>query len=161
MPGPEERDVLLELFEQTGKLLNSEEFAFDLLLPDDADPLEIRAEALRSWCLGFLFGIGYANPGSDWPGNTGEILKDIVEITKLEMTDHGKPPEANADGPERARQRVDAAAADDTGFGGGRLHSELAAEEDEQAFMEINEYLRVAVQLIHKDFMSAADAGLH
>jgi yecA family protein len=110
----EAKTLLMTLFEQTRKLLNPEEedFSFDLFLPDsdENDDTSQHAEALRSWCQGFLLGIGYQKKGQDWPGESGEILRDIVEFTKLE--------------------------------------SDIQDEEDEQALMEIHEYLRAAVLLL-------------
>ncbi len=84
----EAKTLLMNLFEQTRKLLNPEEedFSFDLFLPDsdENDDASQLAEALRSWCQGFLLGIGYQKKGQDWPGESDEILRDIVEFTKLE-----------------------------------------------------------------------------
>jgi len=82
----EDKTILLALFEQTRKLLNDEEdgFRYNLFLPGEDEPLNEQLEALRSWCEGFLFGIGYSRSSSDWPGETGEIMKDLVEFTKLD-----------------------------------------------------------------------------
>lgn len=84
----EDKSILVALFEQTRKLLNDEDdgFRFDLFLPGDDVPLQEQLEALRSWCEGFLFGVGFSNSSSDWPGETGEIMKDIVEFTKLDSS---------------------------------------------------------------------------
>ncbi len=82
----EDKTALVSLFEQTRKLLNDEEdgFRYDLFLPGEDDALSEQLEALSSWCEGFLFGVGYTRSSSDWPGETGEVMKDIVEFTKLE-----------------------------------------------------------------------------
>ena len=141
LPADEAKAVLTDLFAQTAELLMNEDYSFDLLLPDDDDNLEERVEALRSWCQGFLFGIGYAHAAdqtvedgsaarrgvADWPGEAGEILKDIVEFTKMDVTED----------------------------------SLLRGEEDAAAFVEINEYLRVAVFLIRNEFNKNADATYH
>ena len=139
-PDEDSAVLLTGLFEQTGELLTSDEYRFDLLLPDDDDDMEQQVEALRSWCQGFLFGVGYAQAAdkaveggafarrsvSDWPGETGEILKDIVEFTKMALT---------GDSP------ID--------------------EEEAAAFVEINEYLRVAVFLIRSEFNKNTEATYH
>jgi hypothetical protein len=85
-----EEQLLLDLFELTRRqLIDAEdEFAFDLCLPDLDDPLPEQAEALRCWCIGFLFGIGYEQSGGDWPGETAEILRDLIEFTKIETDIH-------------------------------------------------------------------------
>jgi len=82
----EDKTMLVALFEQTRKLLSGEDdgFRFDLFLPGDDDDLSDQLEAIRAWCEGFLFGIGYSRSESTWPGETGEIMKDIVEFTKLD-----------------------------------------------------------------------------
>lgn len=82
----EDKIVLVSLFEQTRKLLNDEDdgFRFDIFLPGEDDALSNQLEALRFWCEGFLFGVGFSRSSSDWPGETGEIMKDIVEFTKLD-----------------------------------------------------------------------------
>ncbi|MGD0960560.1 MAG: UPF0149 family protein [Methylomonas sp.] len=84
--GADEEQQLLELFEQTRDAINgnAEEFGFDLLLPDDEDVLHEQAEALRSWCEGFLWGIGYSHAAGDWPGELGEVMRDMIELTKMD-----------------------------------------------------------------------------
>ena len=82
----EDKYTLIHLFEQTQELLASEEFIFDLFLPDEEATLVERSEALMQWCQGFLFGMGRIQTRSEWPGNVGEILQDMVEFTKLEVS---------------------------------------------------------------------------
>lgn len=116
-----------ELFEQTRALLTDDDYTFDLLLPDaDEDTLTEEIEAMRDWCQGFLYGLGFSQSSSNWTGDVGEIVKDIVEITKLEDF-------AEAEG----------------------------SEEDEQAFAEIQEYLRVAVQLIRNEMAGSVGGSAH
>ncbi len=113
----EDKTILLELFEQTRKLLDAEDeqFAFDLFLPSEDEDLSEQVEALRCWCQGFLFGVGYAQSTVDWPDECSEIMRDIVEFTKLE--------------------------------------SDVSGEEDENAYMEIHEYLRSAVLMLRDMLM--------
>lgn len=82
----DDKMVLVSLFEQTRKLLSEEEseFRYDLFLPGDDDLVATQMLAVCQWCEGFLFGVGYTRSSSEWPGESGEILKDIVEFTKLE-----------------------------------------------------------------------------
>ena len=82
----EDKTMLIALFEQTRTLLSGDDdgFRYDLFLPGDDVPLSEQLEALRFWCEGFLFGVGFSRSSSDWPGETGEIMKDIVEFTKLD-----------------------------------------------------------------------------
>lgn len=89
------RNQLLAWFEQIRTLLDgeNEQFAFDLLLPDDED-LPSQVIALRDWCRGFLFGVGYAaGSNAQWPGDCDEIMHDIVEFTKLDEDAGGEEDE--------------------------------------------------------------------
>jgi uncharacterized protein len=110
----EDKALLVRLFENTRNSLASDEFEFDLFLPDEETLLSRRVEALRNWCKGFLFGVGTgSDASSNWPDDVREILKDILEFTKLDI--------------------------------------EAEGEEDENAFMEITEYLRSAVILLRDE----------
>jgi len=78
--------LLHNLFEQTRQALLNEtgEFHFDLLLPEDDAPLNEQAEALRYWCQGFIFGVGYTHSKREWNEDPGEIMRDLIELTKLD-----------------------------------------------------------------------------
>jgi uncharacterized protein len=89
----DDRAFLQDLFEDTKRLLASDEFTFELLLPDEGSPLSEQLEALRQWCKGFLFGVGAAAPAQDWPEDSREIVKDIAEITKLDTDAEGEEAE--------------------------------------------------------------------
>jgi len=80
----EDKLLLINLFEQSKELMESDEFIFDLFLPDEQEPVNHRCLAVMQWCQGFLFGMGRIETSSEWPGDVGEILKDIVEFTKLD-----------------------------------------------------------------------------
>jgi yecA family protein len=94
----ENKNILVRLFEETRHLLASDEFEFDLFLPEDDTSLIERVDALKSWCRGFLFGVGSGATASNWPKEAREILKDIAEFTKLD---------ANAEGEEDERALVE------------------------------------------------------
>jgi uncharacterized protein YgfB (UPF0149 family) len=117
----EDKIVLLSLFEQTRKLINGDEFEFDLFIPDDTFSLREQTDGLSNWCKGFLLGVGYSTTEAKWPGETEEILKDIIEFSKVDI--------------------------------------EIAEEhdEDENALMEIHEYLRAAVMLFRTEFGDTND----
>ena len=88
-----ERQQLVSLFEQTQNLLSNESFAFEMLLPDDQALLPVRIDALRHWCLGYLSGVGFTRSNSDWSGDSGEMLKDIVEFTRVDADTEGEEDE--------------------------------------------------------------------
>lgn len=93
----EDKTLLDGLFETTRQLLENQddEFAFDLLMPDEDEPLPEQVEALRSWCQGFLFGVGYAQTGADWPGDTAEVMRDMIELTKIDSNVAGEEDESD------------------------------------------------------------------
>lgn len=93
-PVSDQNKIELEhLFEETRSLLASDDFEFDLLLPDDDGSMSEQVEALTHWCQGFLLGVGFTQASSDWSRETIEILKDIVEFTKLDTEAAGEEDE--------------------------------------------------------------------
>lgn len=119
------RATLRLLFADTLRSLRGEEMEFQLLLPDDADPLLERALALSQWCQGFLygFGTGQAVLRDELTGEVEEVLRDLTHISQASV-------ETGAD-----------------------------AEEEEQAYAEIVEYVRAGVQLIHDELIEVRAAG--
>ncbi|HFD12043.1 MAG TPA: YecA family protein [Crenotrichaceae bacterium] len=108
-----DRELLEQLYHQIAEILVRNEYDFDLLLPDDDSPSDLRAIALSHWVQGFLYGLGYRGDEQDWPGETQSILLDLTKI--------------------------------------GQLDPQVDTEEDEQALMEVTEYVRVSVLLIHAE----------
>ncbi|MEO1898817.1 MAG: UPF0149 family protein [Methylococcales bacterium] len=123
----DDKTVLVALFEQTRKLLAEEEnmFRFDLFLPGDDEPLQYQLEAICSWCEGFLFGVGYRGSLLEWPSETAEIMQDIIEFTKL-----------------------------DTVVDEGEDMDEDEKNEYETALVEIQEYIRAAVNTVKDQLMA-------
>ncbi len=121
----EQKNLLLRLFEETRRLLASDGFEFELFLPEDDTPLKEQVDALKLWCQGFLFGVGFSSsiPETEWPDDVREIIKDITEFTKLD--------------------------------------NKVSGEEDENAFMEITEYLRSVVVLLRDDLKDIRDGLVH
>ncbi|MDD2760021.1 MAG: UPF0149 family protein [Methylomonas sp.] len=121
----EDKSLLLNLFDRTRQLLDpeTEEFAFDLFLPDEDEGLSELAEALRCWCRGFLFGVGYAHSDAEWPGDSAEVMGDMIELTKID--------------------------------------SDVDGEDDENALMEIHEYLRAAVLSVRDQFAENQHTRAH
>ncbi|MGZ8191052.1 MAG: UPF0149 family protein [Methylococcaceae bacterium] len=86
--------LLTRLFEETRRLLTSEEFDFDLFLPDDDSLLSEQVTALRNWCQGFLFGVGSTRLSTEFNEDSREIVKDISEFTKLSTEVEGEEDES-------------------------------------------------------------------
>jgi hypothetical protein len=81
--GPAE-PALATLYTHTVASLSGGDMNFDLLIPDDDRPIEERTRALTAWCTGFLYGLG-SNGAADpqrLPGELGEIVRDLSEITR-------------------------------------------------------------------------------
>lgn len=78
-----ETTPLQELFAETNAALGSDEMLFEPLLPEDESPLDARAAALAQWCQGFLYGLGSSriHDAGGLPGEVGEIVRDLTEIT--------------------------------------------------------------------------------
>ena len=89
----EDRATLVHLFEDTQSLLASDEFEFDLLLPGDKALLSEQVEALTYWCQGFLLGVSFTHAAPNLSREASEILKDIVEFTKLDTEAEGEEDE--------------------------------------------------------------------
>lgn len=101
--------------------LEAGDMRFEVLLPDDDEPLQMRALALADWCHGFMQGLVVAGGADQGPKadtleatTVSEILDDFSEITK-------------------------AGAVADEG------------EAAENAYAEVVEYVRVSAQLIYEE----------
>lgn len=90
--------TLNELFLATAELMHSDQFGFDLFMPDDDAPLDQQASALGEWCQGFLFGLGCSGvtDTKQWPQDSQSILQDLTEIAKLDPSTDASEDEAVA-----------------------------------------------------------------
>lgn len=70
---------------ETMRQLNSEDCHFQLMLPNDTQPLAVRLDALGDWCEGYLAGLGLAGvrDAESLPADTREIIHDMVEISRV------------------------------------------------------------------------------
>ena len=75
---------LRKLYEATRAALLGTQMQFELLIPDDEEPIEQRAEALTLWCNGFVYGLGSggAPDPERLPGDASEIVRDLAQITR-------------------------------------------------------------------------------
>ena len=129
----ESLETLNQLHDASRLQLNDPNCEFELLLPDDAEPLETRVNALGDWCQGYLVGLTMAGISdfSPLPENAQEVANDMVEIARA-----------------------------------GTSYDLEDSEEDENAYAELVEYLRVGILLINEELqpLQAApqsDPGLH
>jgi hypothetical protein len=80
-------DVLLiaQLLREVTQQLSRRELQLQLLLPEE-ELLQVRAEALTSWCEGFLYGYGVSTArNAKTTESEREFLQDLMEISKLEV----------------------------------------------------------------------------
>jgi uncharacterized protein YgfB (UPF0149 family) len=82
---PDLAQLLREVFSGTASALADAQMEFEPLLPGEAQELADRAAALGQWCQGFLYGLGSGSLGdvSRLPGEVGEIVRDLSEITNV------------------------------------------------------------------------------
>jgi uncharacterized protein YgfB (UPF0149 family) len=77
--------VLQNVYDAMVRSLGNGESGFQPLLPDDDVSLTERADALSSWCQGFLYGLGSGSTADPGKVSTeaGEIIRDFTEITHV------------------------------------------------------------------------------
>jgi uncharacterized protein len=82
---PKSGTDISQLFNVTRQTLESPDFEFSLLLPDEDRPLAERADALVDWCRGFLGGFGMV---ADAQSNLGEESSDAInDFAKIAASD--------------------------------------------------------------------------
>ncbi len=112
------REILQQLFETSFHLISEFSFEFTLLLPDDKTAINLRTEALGSWCQGYLSGLKHCHVPIEnrEPSEITDTLNDILEISQVNYDD---------------------------------LQQD---EENEAAYFELLEYIRLAVLMIFHEF---------
>jgi uncharacterized protein YgfB (UPF0149 family) len=114
-------ESITEFFQDSLKTMESEDFEFQLCLPDDnLYTLPERAESLSAWCLGFLH--GFAAVQIPLSPESSELLRDLTEISQL-----------------------DAISLDNEGLGGAE------EDENESHYTELTEFVRLAVVSLFMD----------
>lgn len=80
------RQVLQDTRNETIRRLNSNDFQFAPLLPEDDETLSTRSEALGSWCRGFLAGLGLGGVRdlTQLPSDAQEIIGDLSEMARID-----------------------------------------------------------------------------
>ncbi|OQW95641.1 MAG: hypothetical protein BWK79_01760 [Beggiatoa sp. IS2] len=115
---------LFLLKEYTASQLSSDEYPFNLLLPEDDSSLIERTQALAEWCQGFLLGLGLTLINQlKLTAELEEFIKDMISISHL------APPEQES-------------------------------EEDETAYAELIEYIRVGILMLYQELMTM-ESSLH
>jgi hypothetical protein len=113
--------ALFEIIEEQENQFKSNVLDFQPLLPDESEPIEVRALALALWSEGFIDSCGMCIAELDLDiegignGEVSEIIEDFSQISTLDP------------------------------------NSILEEEEEEIALMELVEYVRVSVQLFFEN----------
>ena len=78
--------VLGTIFEATESQIDNPEFSFHLLLPDDDSGLDVKVEAISSWCQGFLMGLGLGGVTDidNLPADLPELVQDFIKISRAD-----------------------------------------------------------------------------
>jgi len=122
-------DQLRTLLTATTAQLNSGDFDLQMLLPDDEVPLAERSAALGLWCQGFVMGLSAGGVTEDT-----EIPADsrelLLDFTRIAHSLHDRDDLEQDDG-----------------------------EEDEAAYVEVEEYVRLGVLLMLEELKSIQPDG--
>jgi yecA family protein len=115
---PSAHTALADLYESSMKQMSAFAFEFHLLLPDDDEDINSRAESLGVWCQGFLTGLNGAEKKLELSdeNEVKDALNDIIDISQVTY---------------------------------GELTS---TDEDETAYYELVEYIRLVVLMIYQEF---------
>ncbi|MDH1120237.1 UPF0149 family protein, partial [Stenotrophomonas maltophilia] len=119
--------VLGQLLQATIKQLEDRDFAFELLLTD-GDDVSAQADAMFSWTRSFLGGFGLGGFG---------------------LGSGGRRPTLSEEGEEALTDMASLARASSEDF-------EAGGDDDDEALSEIEEFIRVAVLLLHGDVVLAS-----
>ncbi len=111
--------ALLAIAAETAGQLEDPDFTYAPLLPADTEPLADRVEAIALWAQGFLHGLGEAGQR---PGLAARLAEEPLAELMEDLSEF-----------------TQAAVGEEQGGG----------EQDEEAYAELVEYLRVAAQLFY------------
>lgn len=77
-------EMLYELYRETSELLIETKDGFDLILPSEDESIDMRVEAIASWCKGYVLGLLYNNAFSidQLPDSGAEFARDLMEIAE-------------------------------------------------------------------------------
>jgi uncharacterized protein YgfB (UPF0149 family) len=84
-----ESSPLISLYQDTVSQLCGDDFSLQLALPEDEQPLMVRAEALADWCQGFIYGLGIGGMADMdlLPDEAREVMNDLGEISRAYYED--------------------------------------------------------------------------
>lgn len=84
-PTPSEASALAQMQRASLAQFADPDFALNLLLPEDAAELGLRADCVLQWCRGFLGGFGLAGHLDALPENVSEAINDLHRIGSADV----------------------------------------------------------------------------
>lgn len=84
-PGEDEKQDLINLFDDTIQALNSLDFDFQIELPDDSAPLTSKLSAMSDWCQGLIYGLGTSGMSNETElsDDCQEFVTDVIKISQV------------------------------------------------------------------------------
>ncbi|MBI2801176.1 MAG: UPF0149 family protein [Gammaproteobacteria bacterium] len=76
--------ALGELIRFTVHGMDSDDYGFAILLPDDEESLLTRTDALGGWCRGFLAGFGVTRGAVSMSAESREFLGDLYKLSQVD-----------------------------------------------------------------------------
>ena len=118
------RKALKKIIERDLNKLKDGDLSFELIIPDESNSIQERAEALSIWCQGFIDGFSFLFTEHDFKIDQAEkkesfeIIEDFTQISTLDS------------------------------------HSISEEVDEELALIELIEFVRLSVQMIYDEFRS-------
>ena len=118
------RKALKKIIERDLNKLKDGDLSFELIIPDESNLIQDRAEALSIWCQGFVDGVSFLMTEHDFKidqdqkKESFEIIEDFTQISTLDS------------------------------------HSISGKVDEELSLMELIEFVRLSVQMIYDEFRS-------
>lgn len=84
-PDNEEILELTALFDATVQSLNSLDFDFQIMLPEDNAPLASKISAMSDWCHGLVFGLGVSGltDERELSQECQEYITDVIQVSQI------------------------------------------------------------------------------
>ncbi len=86
--------VLQEVFISSEEAVKGSGFELEMCLPEEGEPLSVRALMLGQWCEGFVYGFGISGrPKKEFSPEVQELFQDFTDIAAIDVMDLGEPTE--------------------------------------------------------------------
>ena len=80
------KELISDVYADVVKQCTDDGLGFQLLLPEDEQPLDERAEAMAQWAQGFLVGFGMVQQSLNQASeDVQEVIRDIRDISQLSL----------------------------------------------------------------------------